>query len=72
METADGGACAEVFHCGNSSELAQKIASLQRNSARLVELRERGLARFLSTYTLTAVHDRYLQLFGETALQDAD
>lgn len=72
METADGGACAEVFHCGNSRELAQKIASLQRNSARLMELRERGLARFLSTYTLSAVLDRYLQLFGETALQDAD
>jgi glycosyltransferase involved in cell wall biosynthesis len=72
LETADGGACAEVFHCGNSRELAQKVAGLQKNSARLLELRERGLARFLSTYTLSAVHDQYLALFGETALHDAD
>jgi glycosyltransferase involved in cell wall biosynthesis len=42
LEAADGGACAEVFHCGNSRELAQKVAGLQKNSARLLELRELG------------------------------
>lgn len=63
LETADNGACAEVFPCGNSAELARKIAGLQSNPARLEELRRRGRARFLSTYTVDSIREPYFQLF---------
>jgi phosphatidylinositol alpha-mannosyltransferase len=63
METADGGSCAEVFPCGNSVELARKIAALQADPARLRELRQKGIERFRSTYTVESIRDPYFQLF---------
>lgn len=63
METADGGRCAEVFPCGNCGELVEAINRLQGDTDRLRELQERGLARFLATYTVDAVRGQYFDLF---------
>lgn len=68
METADDGACAEVFPWGNCMELALKIKRLQTDSERLRELRKKGLARFLSTYTVDSIRDPYFHLFDQILL----
>jgi glycosyltransferase involved in cell wall biosynthesis len=69
METADNGACAEVFSRGNCMELALKIKRLQTDPERLRELREKGLARFLSTYTIDSIRDLYFHLFDQILLR---
>ncbi len=72
LETADNGACAEVFPCGNSAEMARKITCLQSDPARLEELRSLGLARFLSTYTVDSIREPYFQLFDSLMPQKTE
>jgi glycosyltransferase involved in cell wall biosynthesis len=71
LETADGGACAEVYPWGDSAALARKIASLRSKTARLRELREKGLARVASTYTVEAVRATYFELFDQLVQRSA-
>ena len=69
LETADEGTCAEVFPWGDSRELARKIAELQNKPERLKELRDLGLARFRSTYTVDAIRKPCFQLYDEVIFQ---
>jgi glycosyltransferase involved in cell wall biosynthesis len=65
LETADGGACAEVFRWGDSADLYRAITHLRDHPERLRELSAAGLMRVRSAYTLENVRPGYFRLFDE-------
>lgn len=62
IETSGNGRFAEKFRCGDSSDMAAKIRSLQNNPSRLAHLSDEGRRYALETYTEERVRPMYFHL----------
>jgi glycosyltransferase involved in cell wall biosynthesis len=62
IETTGNGRFAEIFRCGDPSDLARKIRALQDSQSRLAYLSEHGSQYALETYTEERVRPMYLNL----------
>ncbi len=62
IETTNHGRFAELFRCGDPSDMADKIRGLQNNRQRLVDLSERGRSYALETYSEEHIRPMYFDL----------
>ncbi len=62
IETTDHGRFAELFRCGDPSDLADKIRGLQNNRQRLAYLSEQGRSYALETYSEEHIRPIYFDL----------
>lgn len=71
LDTADGGAAAELYQWGSIGDLVMKLMALQSNPARLRELSQRGFDHVRRCYTTANAKENYFRVFDETVSQTA-